>query len=1155
MKTNGTCVGRKGPRTLRMRLAVLLSLLGMGGSAMAQSPEFTSQLYDARVDVARLTPETLQSRTGEATFLVDDPSIVNVELYSNLAGLTTSIEGPGGLVVDPLSVTTIGGTYRDFAVSGTQSELCLFLQPMCEPGLHYLYSFPSQGAGDYVVKFTAPVGMGGVDEGAVITRFDTSSTAAASIIPTQTRLKNGETVVLTAIVGDGASAITGATVNVQLKTPTSDEFDITFNLFDDGDTAGHGDHLAGDGLYSGTYITTEAGEYGVLAEINGTTLLGNPFVRQVGTSFEAYDPPAVFIQPLVLSDAGVDEPPANGLFEILEISADVMVTDSGEYTLTAILTTGAGGVVVGSDQSFLTSGSPRTIKAGIAAESLIERDQFGQYTITELNLTYFGVSGDDLPILADRIVNVGVLTSSYQKEDFERARITVLEELISSAATDNSEPFGLNEELVFTVPLDILFDGTYFYSCGLFAPCGLDVNGIESFALIEIVTGEFVVSTAPATVNWVLTFDGGLIAASGLAGPYSVQNASIYGRAPMLVLELAEDDSNPVLQASDFEGWTGLPDCNANATADSCDLARDPGADCDRNDIPDDCPGEDPVPTGSCCDGAGGVCTDGVQVCDCPFRFEADVLCADLIPPCVVACCKPDETCEDLTEPACLAEGGAPLAGKLCSEDNVVCYASCFTATNCCFQQQPELEGVIGCSDPVICSTVCATDPEGGSFDDCCGVGALSHWGAHCRDEAVRVFEERFGELSNCNINTDPAFPSDPFYDMCEIADGAAFDCNGNGAPDDCDISDGTSTDCDENQVPDECESGACCALETGDCIEDVSACDCNDDFEVDATCASLQTPCAWACCHADDSCTDETFEQCQIAGGVLAPGAQCLDQGFACPSCDGGTGCCFEANGVAACGDENCCGTVCLIDPYCCGTTWDSLCVSEAFDLCDPNLMDECLESPILAPEPHDILKNRYISIDPRGAGGVNVGKDFDIKVTLTSTLVNGVTAVGSSWWANAPDDDCISVVGPSRPAMALIWDDCSTLHLTGCPIIPTSTYDIVAVFDLVESAPLIARTQAKPGVNWWGDCVGVFDGSVWAPPDGTASVDDMMAVIRTWKQHAAATHVSVTDLAPAQDGAQINKIVNFEDVFAAIRGFQGREYPGQAIDQCLDP
>ena len=69
----------------------------------------------------------------------------------------------------------------------------------------------------------------------------------------------------------------------------------------------------------------------------------------------------------------------------------------------------------------------------------------------------------------------------------------------------------------------------------------------------------------------------------------------------------------------------------------------------------------------------------------------------------------------------------------------------------------------------------------------------------------------------------------------------------------------------------------------------------------------------------------------------------------------------------------------------------------------------DACdIESPTLAPPPHDILKNRYISIDTRGTIEINVGKEFDFRLTLTSTLVNGQQGNGP-WWAGPPDAACL--------------------------------------------------------------------------------------------------------------------------------------------------
>ena len=105
--------------------------------------------------------------------------------------------------------------------------------------------------------------------------------------------------------------------------------------------------------------------------------------------------------------------------------------------------------------------------------------------------------------------------------------------------------------------------------------------------------------------------------------------------------------------------------------------------------------------------------------------------------------------------------------------------------------------------------------------------------------------------------------------------------------------------------------------------------------------------------------------------------------------------------------------------------------------------------------------------------------------------------------------------------------------------------------------SAEELLDTQAKPGAKWHGDCVGSFDGAVWSPPNGTTSFDDVVAGIKTFQDAGAinATHLSVTDVHPNQNGTQINLIVSFDDVFQIILGFKGNEYPGPQIELCPDP
>jgi len=221
----------------------------------------------------------------------------------------------------------------------------------------------------------------------------------------------------------------------------------------------------------------------------------------------------------------------------------------------------------------------------------------------------------------------------------------------------------------------------------------------------------------------------------------------------------------------------------------------------------------------------------------------------------------------------------------------------------------------------------------------------------------------------------------------------------------------------------------------------------------------------------------------------------------------------------------------------------------------------------PTLAPPPHDILKNRYISVAPQ-----NGSLPHHLRLTLTSTLVNGAPT-GGEYWANQPDPvTCVSQVTTTKPVDAPTWSSCPTVHLSGCPIIPTSTYDIHAVSedDEVSTGSLVVNTQALPGGNkWWGDCVGAFDPNAdeWTGPDGLVSINDAVAAIKTYQNPSLvgpgcgtppcnATHVSVTDVHPAgfptHDYGTPNQVVDINDVFAIILGFQGKEFPGPQLGNC---
>lgn len=112
-----------------------------------------------------------------------------------------------------------------------------------------------------------------------------------------------------------------------------------------------------------------------------------------------------------------------------------------------------------------------------------------------------------------------------------------------------------------------------------------------------------------------------------------------------------------------------------------------------------------------------------------------------------------------------------------------------------------------------------------------------------------------------------------------------------------------------------------------------------------DTTCEAsvcLQDP---FCCDVswDSICAAEAATTCSICGG-----GSTLPLGTTTVVCeevlngrgDGGlpaVSSCCEPTGAQGCDDATCQNSVCAVDPFCCDTSWDSICVTEAQTLCSP--------------------------------------------------------------------------------------------------------------------------------------------------------------------------------------------------------------------------
>ena len=155
-------------------------------------------------------------------------------------------------------------------------------------------------------------------------------------------------------------------------------------------------------------------------------------------------------------------------------------------------------------------------------------------------------------------------------------------------------------------------------------------------------------------------------------------------------------------------------------------------------------------------------------------------------------------------------------------------------------------------------------------------------------------------------------------------------------------------------------------------------------------------------------------------------------------------------------------------------------------------------VEAPTLAPGFYGgaFLKNRYISIDPT-ADGANIGKTFAIRVTLKDSL-QFADAGGTTWWVGEPDENCLA--GLVDDMEERNWDGCPELQVDGCGIVPVSGYGVSSV-DSDGNSPtsLAIETAPRPGVQWWADVPGFFNGITWSPPNGTTSSGAVVAVLQS--------------------------------------------------------
>lgn len=503
---------------------VVLALLvpGLAAPAGAQESQLEVGLISRNVEIDRLAPGT---PNGEAGFSLGPSGTIIVQITASLATLETEVETPGGQIITSMNAGTFGGTFAAFEGSGQDSP---FILGPSSPGFHYIFAIPSQGPGDYTVRFAATTVL--AEDVAVITQVLTDSQVSAALMATEPLLILGNTAVLVAPVFDGGSPVAGATVDVTVLPDGGAPLNLS--LADDGIDP---DDTPGDGLYSGQFVPAATGGYGAVAEIDGLSGGGIPFHLQAATELEVVSPGGSLTG--AVTDRGVDDD-LNGLLDRVVVGVGMDAFAAGSYGVFVHLSTALGQTLVRSGRATLGSGV-HDVDVSFEAEALRALNEDGPYFIQKVELVLFGPGGAQP---ADILLDAGQ-TQAYMLGDLERPPLSLTGNLSATGVDDDGN--GRFDRLVVGIEVDVRDAAFYSWSLKL-----TDQARNE----IEFASGSGFLNAGPAIIQ--VDFDGLAIGDSRQDGPYLLRDLLMFGGGASLVV--AQAGTTPAYLASQFES-SNLP--------------------------------------------------------------------------------------------------------------------------------------------------------------------------------------------------------------------------------------------------------------------------------------------------------------------------------------------------------------------------------------------------------------------------------------------------------------------------------------------------------------------------------------------------------------------------------------------------------------------
>lgn len=337
----------------------------------------------------------------------------------------------------------------------------------------------------------------------------------------------GDMVHVYANLTESGNPIPAATVNATVTQPDSST--VYLSLRDDG--AG-GDTTADDGVYAGSFIADQVGEYEIAVEARGTSPEGKAFNRSAGSAFQVAPDKAS------LSDSYSDtanDTDGNGLYDSLDVRVGLDVLVAGTYEVMAKLFDPSDNEITWTNTHVTLSPGNRNVSLSFSGEDIYAHGANGYYTVKDVFVLDWE-SGAQLDY-DDVAYTTGQM---YDAAQFEHAPIALTGS--SSDRGTDADGNGLYDLLTVRVGVEVTQSGSYYWTARLMASDDYEYGWYSGSGYLGTGYNEIT-----------LVFEGEKIGHHRLDGPYHVRDLSLHG-PPGSSMSVIEAATTTAYDYMSFEG-------------------------------------------------------------------------------------------------------------------------------------------------------------------------------------------------------------------------------------------------------------------------------------------------------------------------------------------------------------------------------------------------------------------------------------------------------------------------------------------------------------------------------------------------------------------------------------------------------------------------